>query len=398
MKKNLLRIWDSFRSSKLGLPLTFLFVFIALSGLLVLAFEMSANEQFGSFMDAFWWAVITFSTTGYGDKVPITMGGRLIAVLSIFLGIGAMSFLSGTMASLFVDRNARARRGLMEFRRLKNHIIICGWKDHMLDILLEILNLNSNLSSQELVIISNVDSERIEEIKKHKVLKGLRFVRGDYFAEPSLARSNLGRARKVIVLADTLESAGPAEVDSKTVMAVMTIRNMAKDVYICAELLEQKYEQYLKQAMCDEIILIRQYGRLLLANSSSSSGISHIIHKMLALPDGGSKLDTCEIPERFVGQAYSEFKSFISGTGRKISLGILEKTGSANKMKMEALREAQKTSDVSRLVANLRDVKNMEVNKPVLQPEDDYIIPKHAMGIVLAKHDASRVLEPGGTG
>ena len=133
----------------------------------------------------------------------------------------------------------------MEFRKLKNHIIICGWKDHMLEILQEITHLNSALPSQNLVVVSNVESDRIEDIKKHKELKGLRFVRGDYFSEPALTRAKLTTAQKVIVLADTLESAGPAEVDSKTVMAVMTIRSMARDVYVCAELLEQKYESYL---------------------------------------------------------------------------------------------------------------------------------------------------------
>jgi len=313
----------------------------------------------------------------------LTIGGKSIAVLSIFLGIGAMSFLSGTMASFFVDRNVKAREGLMDFRRLKDHVVICGWKDHIMSILTEILRLNDNLSSEDIVIISNIDSERISELKQLKELKGLRFVKGDYFAEPSLKRANVAESRKVLVLADTLESSAISEVDSKTVMTVLTIRSMARDVYICVELLDQKYEHYLKQAMCDEIILIRDYGKLLLANSTTTSGISHIVFSLLFKQDGGARLDTCEIPQEYVGKTYGELRSYVTGRDGSVLLGILENTGSANMMKLQALRAAQKTSDVSRLVSNLTEVKKLEANKPVLQPEDDYIIQSHSMGIVL---------------
>jgi voltage-gated potassium channel len=385
MVKKLQRLWSDFRTSKLGIPLVFLLFYFVVSGLLVLLFEVARNQQFRNLLDAVWWAIITFSTTGYGDKVPVTIGGKIVAILSIFLGIGAMSFLAGTMASFFVDRNVKAREGLMDFRGLKNHIVICGWKDHMLRILQDIMRLNPGLTADDIVVVSNIDSERIAQLKEQKQLKGLRFVRGDYFAEPSLRRANVDQAKKVLVLADTNESMAASEVDSKTVMTVLTIRSMAKDVYICVELLDQKYEHYLKDALCDEIILIRDYGRLLLANSSSRSGISHIIHSLLLMERGGAVLDTIEIPRRFVGQPYREFRGYIDELNGKIAIGVLENTGSPNKMKMEALREAQKTSDVSKLVNNLTEVKKLEVNRPILQPDDEYIIPPYARGIILER-------------
>ncbi len=277
----------------------------------------------------------------------------------------------------------------MELRRLKNHIVICGWKDHMMDILQEILRLNADISSEDVVIISNIDAERIAELREEKTLKGLRFVKGDYFAESSLGRANIRQARKVFVLADTLESSATTEVDSKTVMTVMTLRSMAKDIYIGAELLDKKYEHYLKEAMCDEIILIRDYGRLLLANASVSSGISHILYNLLDIESGGSKLTTRRIPDKYVGQPYADYRESIDTRADSLVLGILENTGSPNRIKMQALREAQKTSDVSRLVSNLTDVKMMEANRPVLQPGDDYLIQKYSMGIILEKIKSS---------
>jgi len=57
----------------------FMILFIV-AGALVYYIEVGKNPHFDSFIDGFWWAIITFSTTGYGDKYPITLGGRIIAV------------------------------------------------------------------------------------------------------------------------------------------------------------------------------------------------------------------------------------------------------------------------------------------------------------------------------
>ena len=116
----------------------------------------------------------------------------------------------------------------MDFRKLKDHLVICGWKDNMREILLEILALNPRYNSSDLAVISNVDPAVIEELKEVREMKGLRFVRGDYWAEGPLRRAAVEQARKVLVLADTLESSAASEIDSKTVMTVLTIRALAR--------------------------------------------------------------------------------------------------------------------------------------------------------------------------
>ncbi|ENY71335.1 ion transport protein [Aeromonas diversa CDC 2478-85] len=52
--------------------------------------------------DAFWWALVTLSTVGYGDIVPHTDEGRFVASLVIIFGVGVFSAMSGFMASLFL--------------------------------------------------------------------------------------------------------------------------------------------------------------------------------------------------------------------------------------------------------------------------------------------------------
>lgn len=275
----------------------------------------------------------------------------------------------------------------MEYKRLKDHLIICGWKADMKDILLDILRISENLAAERIIIVSNVDAERVEELKEVDELKGLKFVRGDYFSEPALSRANVAEARKVLILADTLESQAVSEVDSKTVMTVLTIKQISRDVYITAEVLDKKYESYLKQANCDEILFSRDFSRQMLASTSATNGLSHIIYDLLTQAEGSSRLTTEQIPEDLRDSGtFVDLKERLQDA-RHLVLGVLENTGSPNRMKIEALRNAQKTSDVSKLVANLQGVKGLEVNKPVFLPPDDYVLSRHALAIILERLD-----------
>jgi voltage-gated potassium channel len=379
-----LRLW--YKHSRYAKLLIYSLVFFFAAGILMVLFESGENTQFVDLLDGLWWTVITFSTTGYGDKVPITIGGRIIAVLTIFIGIGAMSLLSGALASWLVDRNTRARRGLMDFRTIRNHLVVCGWKADMKETLLDILRVSDDHSAEDIIVISNVDSERVEALKEDSQLKGLKFVRGDYFSELALGRANVREARKVLILADTLESSAASEVDSKTVMTVLTVKAIARDVYVTAEVLDRKFETYLRHAMCDEILFSRDFSRQMLASTSATNGMSHIVHKLLA-HEGNSQLTTRPIPDRFVNSRYNEFRKEFRETDNRILLGVLENTGSPGRMKLEALREAQKTSDVSQLVTNLQQVKDLAVNRPVLLPPPEYEIQRHSLAIVLERID-----------
>ena len=65
------------------------------------------HENYPSVGSGLWWAVQTVTTVGYGDNVPMTLAGRLIAVLVMLLGIGFLTVVTAAITSTFV---AHARR------------------------------------------------------------------------------------------------------------------------------------------------------------------------------------------------------------------------------------------------------------------------------------------------
>ena len=74
------------------------------AGLLMTVVEHHTYPSIGT---GLWWAAQTVTTVGYGDNVPTSVAGRLIAVLVMLLGIGFLTVVTAAITSTFV---ANARR------------------------------------------------------------------------------------------------------------------------------------------------------------------------------------------------------------------------------------------------------------------------------------------------
>ena len=58
-------------------------------------------DKFGTIPDAMWWAIVTIGTVGYGDAVPVTVAGRVLAGVTIFVGLIMMALPVGIVATAF---------------------------------------------------------------------------------------------------------------------------------------------------------------------------------------------------------------------------------------------------------------------------------------------------------
>ena len=64
-------------------------------------------KQFGSIPAAMWWAVVTLTTTGYGDAVPNTVAGKMVAALVMVTGIAVIALITGILATGFAEEERR---------------------------------------------------------------------------------------------------------------------------------------------------------------------------------------------------------------------------------------------------------------------------------------------------
>ena len=67
-------------------------------------------EVFGSIPAAMWWAVVTLTTVGYGDVIPVTGGGKIFAGMISLVGIGMMALPAGILAAGFTGEVHRRSR------------------------------------------------------------------------------------------------------------------------------------------------------------------------------------------------------------------------------------------------------------------------------------------------
>lgn len=68
-------------------------------------------EAFGSIPRAMWWSIVTLTTIGYGDVVPVTALGRIVAGITAMCGIGLIAAPTGVLAAAMSDAVKRRRKG-----------------------------------------------------------------------------------------------------------------------------------------------------------------------------------------------------------------------------------------------------------------------------------------------
>jgi voltage-gated potassium channel len=351
----------------------------------IVYFERGRNPLFEGYGDGLWWALVTVTTVGYGDKFPVTTGGRFVGASVILVGIGLVGLFMGKISAILVERRIREGRGLNDAKHLSGHFVILGHKADMSGFISGILKVNPDLPRERLVVVSQADETTVTELRI--AFPGVLFLRGDTVDPMALQRAHVAKAARVLVLADESVARSDQEKDARTVMAVMTLKSQSPDVYTCAEVIDSKYDEHLKLAKCDDVILSREYSRFLLVSATVSEGISKVLHEMLDLSDLKG-LQTTGIPVEFIGRSFCELRLHMQSNGRLL-LGVLENTGRAIEIKRQALRDAQKTAYVNTLVDNLKRVKTMVPNRPVLNPEDTYVVREGSLAIVLGRGTAA---------
>jgi voltage-gated potassium channel len=355
----------------------------------VYQFEDAVKESnIHTFQDGLWWGIVTFLTVGYGDKYPVTLPGRFFAGMLMVVGVVTMSIVTAKISTYFLEQALAKGRKTVDTDKLKDHFVICGWKEDMEDLLSHILVCNPDMSPKQIVIVAALTEILVDSMKQHPALSDVQMVIGDFIHESSLRRAAPERARRILILADQTPAPdgrlpSESEVDARTIMAAMTLSQIARGTLVAAEIYDPKMDHYLKIANVSEVIYTREYSRLILGNATAGTGVANVLYEILS-PQSQVKIFTTHIPEPLVGKTYGEIKrGWTQYYGASLLLGILENTGNSDSVRQRALRNAQKTANMGELVNNLKQVKSLRFNNPVFAPPDTYVVREGSLAITL---------------
>lgn len=134
-----------------GLLVLFLCVAIALYSplLYLIENEMTTTQEFTSIPATYWWAVITMTTVGYGDMVPRTIPGQVVALSSILSGILLMAFPVTSIFHTFSRSYVELKQEQQRLLQRRTHFLLRS----------RMAGLSSNLSLESDMLF-NMGSDR----------------------------------------------------------------------------------------------------------------------------------------------------------------------------------------------------------------------------------------------
>ncbi|MBN2254152.1 MAG: NAD-binding protein [Deltaproteobacteria bacterium] len=368
----------------------FLVAFITISVIILCAaaafvFENSQEESsIRSLWDGIWWAVVTICTVGYGDKYPISNGGKIVALGLMISGIGLLSLVTATIASVFVAQKIKEGKGL-ETVKQRNHIVICGWNRHTEDVISWLKSFGET-ETPTIVLVNELPVDEIDILKTKYENYDIMFIRGNHANEIVLQRANIQKARFVVLMADSSGTNTGNRTDERTILAALTIKSMAPKIRIVAELLDKDNQQYLKRANVDEIIIMEDYMGSLLASAVTHPGLPRVFSTILS-KDDRNKLQRTAIPGQFVGKTFAELSDFFRGKKNAILIGLLREKKS---VKLEDMLSDDTSVIETFIREKIRESKKdllyeQDQTKVVVNPEGKEIITSHDFAVILSK-------------
>ena len=192
-----------------------------------------------SLFDAFYMTIITLSTVGFSEIVPLSQVGRTITVVIIILGISVGTYTIGIIVQWLVGGELQKIFGRRKLQKqiadLKDHYIICGFGRIGQIICRELFEDNIKF------VVIEQDPDVIEELVSLKYL----CLEMDATSEDALLASGITNARG---LATAVNS------DANNVFITLTARGLRPDLFILARASEERNEEKLLKAGATRVI------------------------------------------------------------------------------------------------------------------------------------------------
>jgi voltage-gated potassium channel len=237
-------------------------------------FEGVAHPEL-SFLDGFWYALVTVATVGYGDLSPASFGGRVIvAVPLMVVGISLLGYVLSVSASTLVQSKAKELHGMSD-QRLSGHLVIFNFPGvAKVERLLDELAADDRFWGGRSIVL--VD-EALAELPAELARRGLRFVRGSPTREETLQRVAIDDATHAIILA---RQPGDPHSDDLNVAVTLALESKRRKLFTVVECIDYETEELLRKAGCDRVVCTSRFDAHFLSHELLSPGIQEVVEKL----------------------------------------------------------------------------------------------------------------------
>jgi voltage-gated potassium channel len=237
-------------------------------------------------LDAFYYATVTLSTTGYGDIVPLTDDARLVTIIAITpLRVAFLALLVGTTFEVLTQRTRHEWRLTRWRKTLRDHIVVVGYGTKGRS---AVDTLRRNEVPREQIIVVDRNPDLIKEAASD----GYSGVVGDADRSTVLLQAAVDRARHVIVATDR---------DDTAVLVTLTARQLNPTAVIVAAVREAENAPLVKQSGATSVITSSEAAGRLLSVATSSPEVSDTIAELLVPGEGLDIVERVPLEEE-IGQ------------------------------------------------------------------------------------------------
>jgi voltage-gated potassium channel len=189
--------------------------------------------------EAFYMTIITITTVGFAEVIPLSQIGRTITVIIIILGISVGAYTIGVLVRALVEGELVKIFGRIKVQKqvsgLKNHFIICGFGR-----IGRIICDELEADNIDFVVIEQ-DSQVIEHIQARKYL----YLEMDATGEEALMQAGIMKAKGIVTAVNN---------DANNVFITMTAKSLRSDVFVLARASEEQNEAKLFRAGANRVV------------------------------------------------------------------------------------------------------------------------------------------------
>ncbi|KAG6969017.1 hypothetical protein JG688_00005511 [Phytophthora aleatoria] len=217
-----------------------------------------------TFGEALYFIVVTIATVGYGDIVPVTSGGRAVA-----LGVIVVSF---TVIPTEISRLTHLMALQSHFRTTYHPSVGPAGTQHEVD--------PSVVELPCVIVGPKEPTEEIINLLDHPVLQNrVTYIKGSVMSEEDMCRVGADAARACFVLASKA-AANTKQTDAETVMRLLAIRNYNPDLPVYTQIVSPVYLDYISGVDADQLLCLDKIKISLLAKSCLCPGLVTLISNL----------------------------------------------------------------------------------------------------------------------
>ncbi|MFZ0834478.1 MAG: potassium channel family protein [Mycobacterium sp.] len=262
--------------------------------------ELGMSSGGLSFLDCFYYATVSLSTTGYGDITPVAPSARLVNVLVITpLRIAFLIVLIGTTVETLTTQSRQALKIQRWRNNVRNHTVVIGYGTKgrtAVDAMI-----GDGMPAGDIVVV-DTDQDALEGAAGN----GLVTVHGNASKSDVLRLAGAQHAASIIVATNR---------DDTAVLVTLTARELAPNAKIVASVREAENRHLLRQSGADAVVVSSETAGRLLGIATSTPSVVEMMEDLLT-PEVGFAIAEREVDRKEIGGSARHLPDIVLGVVR----------------------------------------------------------------------------------